>query len=126
MIYNIQIEGVASAVVDSFISGFRDRTGSARRTCNCGREFFDNVNSWDFYEGELEALHENSNATALAYAVESIELEGRYFVTDCNCWHQRAARVIQFLIAHDEAIAVFLSAEKARKTVEADRSPVVV
>jgi hypothetical protein len=38
--------------------------------------------------------------------------EGRYYVDGCTCWHERAKKIIGFLIHHDEAIAEFLTLEK--------------
>jgi hypothetical protein len=85
----------------------------------------DRNSGYDWDEGEYEALVADPNATALNYAVGVVEFEGRYFVDGCDCWHDRARKIIGFLINHDEAIALFLTLEKERKRREADRSPVV-
>jgi hypothetical protein len=109
---------------ESFISAFRDRASSCRETCNCGREFYNPGNGWDWEFGEIEAL-EAVKATPLNYAVQRIRLEGCIYVEDCDCWHERALRIIGFINRHNYALADFLTLEKTRKQLEADRSPVV-
>lgn len=111
---------------ESFEQAFRGRVAGCVRDCECGKTYWDAYNtgySWD--EGERERLEANHQGTALNYAVETIEFEGRVYVLDCDCWHQRAIRLIAFLRSHDTEIAEFLTEEKKRKTLEAERSSVV-
>jgi hypothetical protein len=111
---------------ESFEEAFRGRVSGCVRDCECGRTFWDGYNSGYSWEaGEVERLEADPKATRLGYGVEIIEFEGRSYVSDCDCWHQRAIRIIAFLRGHDEAIADFLTAEKERKMRAADRSPTV-
>lgn len=111
---------------ENFELAFSGRISGCRRTCECGVEYWDSHNSgYDWDEGEREALADNPNAKPLNHGVGLIEFEGRYYVDGCTCWHDRARRLIAFIVGHDEAIADFLTREKARKQSEADRSPVV-
>lgn len=114
------------AALETFEKAFSSRISSARSTCDCGREFYDTYNTgYDWEPGELDRLARDPKATGVPYAVGSLEFEGRTFVYDCDCWKQRAMRIIGFLRGHDREIAEFLSAEKKRKQAEADRSPVI-
>lgn len=111
---------------ESFERAFSSRTSGCVRDCNCGRVFYDAHNegySWEV--GEYEKLDADPKATGLDYAVSVLYFEGRDYVVDCDCWHQRAIRLISFIRGHDEAIAAFLTEEKKRKMAEANRSPVV-
>jgi hypothetical protein len=109
----------------AFERAFSTRTSGARRECPCGRIFYNPNGGWDWDDGELESLGKNAQATGLDYAVGEIDFEGVGFCIDCECWHERALRMLNWIVAHDEAIAEFLSEEKKRKTREANRSPVV-
>lgn len=111
----------------SFIQAFRESSAGCRRDCDCGRVFFNpDLSAWTWDEGELDALEADTNATGLPYAVETVAFEGSQYVIDCECWKPRAKKIIAWLIAHDTEIAAFLTSEKARKTAEAERAPVVV
>jgi hypothetical protein len=112
--------------LESFVDAFDDRVSGPRRTCDCGVEFWDTYNSgYSWEDGEREGLEANPAAKGLPYAVGAIHFEGRHFVPECECWKPRALKIIAFLMGHDEAIAAFLTLEKRRKQVEADRSPTV-
>lgn len=52
-----------------FERAFSAHASSCRRTCKCGKEFYDAVNSYSWEDGELERLEEDPKATALPYAV---------------------------------------------------------
>jgi hypothetical protein len=111
---------------ESFEGAFSGRTGSCVRDCECGKTFWDSYNTgYDWEEGEVDRLVADPKAIAVDYAVGTIEFEGRTYVNACDCWHQRAIRIIAFLRGHDEAIADFLTAERKRKQQQADRAPVV-
>ncbi len=111
--------------LESFIEAFRDRVASSRATCHCGRMFYNPDNGWDWEEGELERLADDASVTALNWAVSYISFEGRTFIVDCDCWHERAKRLMAFISGHDEKIADFLTAERRRRQDEANRSPTV-
>ena len=109
-----------------FIKSFTSNSGGCRRTCFCQKEFYDNFNegyTWD--EGELESLLENKNATPLNYSVESVIINGREYVSDCDCWHKIAEAIVTFLDNNSYAVAAYLTNEKKRKRDEADNSPTV-
>jgi len=95
------------------------------RQCACGKIYYNPDPAWSWEEGELAALEQNPNAYGRDYAIGEVIFEGKVYADACDCWHARALRVIAFLHEHAEAIAEYLSEEKARKLREANRAPVV-
>lgn len=111
--------------LESFEEAFAIPSSGCRRQCACGREFYNpDPSSWDFEEGELEALAA-SEATALGWSVQALYLEGAEYVIDCDCWRPKAARVVAWLRQHDREVAAFLTEEKRRRERAAETSPVV-
>lgn len=111
--------------LELFERAFSDRTGSGARECACGIQFYNPDNGWQFDEGELELYRADPKSRALEWAVGCVYFEGRYFVTDCDCWHPRARKIVEFLHHHDDQIAEFLSLEKASLARAAENAPVV-
>lgn len=112
--------------LQNFEIAFRAGSSGCRRTCHCGREFYDGSGasySWD--DGELEALRKDSSKTPCDYCPGDIRFEGNEYVDACDCWHERAKKLIAFITSHGHGIAEFLKLEKARKQAEADNSPTV-
>lgn len=112
--------------IENFERAFTDGGASCRATCQCGRTFFTAEESgWSWEEGEHEELRKDPKATMLDHAPGGVLLEGTNYVADCDCWHDRAKRIIGFLEAHGGAIAHWFKLEKARKQLEADNSPTI-
>lgn len=112
--------------LENFERAFSSGSAGCRRTCNCGKEYFDNHNGgYDWEDGELEKLLASKNSIALDYAPGDIDFEGRYYVDACTCWHERAEHIMRFIDAHAHKIAEYLTLEKKRKQAQADYSPVV-
>ena len=109
----------------NFKEAFSPPIGSCAARCNCGRDFYNPDSSWDFDEGELERLESDPEATALEYSVGYIEFEGSQYVWDCDCWHDRAKKIIAFIDAHAKSIVEYLKLEKNRKLKEANASAVL-
>lgn len=107
----------------SFIDAFQNAGGSCRAMCECGKQFYAPDGQWDWFEGELEELAKT--AEIVEGHVSLIEFEGSAYVLECNCWHERAKRIMAFIDGHAEAIAKYLTLEKKRKQFEADQAPVV-
>jgi hypothetical protein len=110
---------------ESFERAFATSHSGCRRSCPCGREFYNPSGGWTWEEGELAELEANPKATAVEHSVGTINFDGVEFALDCDCWHERAVRVIRALVHYDEQIAEFLTLERARKQYEAERAPVV-
>ncbi len=116
----------SKAKLENFEKAFTNNYSGCRRTCGCGREFWDGYNrgySWE--DGEIEALEKNPNATVLEHSVGTIEFEGREYVMDCDCWHPRAEKLMGFIDGHANEIAKYLTLEKQRKKSIADSAPIV-
>lgn len=110
--------------LENFERAFSTHSGGCRRTCNCGREFYNPNGGWDWEEGEIEAL-DKSGAISLDWSVSTLSCEGKEYVMDCDCWHKRAKQIMGFIDGHAQAIAEYLTLEKKRKQTLADESPVV-
>lgn len=115
---------ITPAIFENFRGAFHANVGSCRGECACGVTFYSGGN-WDWEEGELEALEKDLKARYTPDGVSFVEFEGCTYVEDCTCWHERAKKIIGFIIAHGTEIAEFLSREKMRKVCEARLSPVV-
>lgn len=109
---------------ENFVAAFHSSSGGCRRTCVCGTEFYNPGGGWDWNEDELEDLAK-SDATALEYTVETIIMDGKEYVVDCECWRDRAAKLMAAIDAYAPQIAEYLTLEKARKLHEAEISPTV-
>jgi hypothetical protein len=94
-------------LIDLFEKTFRLPVSGCRRTCECGRTFYNGSGHWDWDDGEIEAL-EKSGATAVDYAIGIVCFEGEY-ADACNCWHPRAKQIIAFVVRHDVQLATFLN-----------------
>jgi len=109
---------------ENFIRAFC-HGGGCVRTCECGRVFYNDGGGWDWEEGELEELKANPNATEIDYTPGDLEFDGKRYVDACDCWHEHADRVIEFIESHACGIRDFLREEKKRKLREAEWSPVI-
>lgn len=104
-----------------FERAFGGSAGSCRRSCECGREFYNPDGGWSWENGELEALAANPNATSIEWSVGTVEFEGRFYVPDCTCWHERALKIIAWMEGHVESIAEYFKLENKRRSKEAAR-----
>lgn len=111
--------------LENFEQAFRTGGASCRRTCNCGKEYYDDVQFYDWEDGELERLRADKESVPLEYAPGDIVFEGSLYVDACSCWHKRAEQIMGFIDGHARQIAEYLKLEKQRKQTIADQSPVV-
>lgn len=110
----------------NFEEAFRCPFSGCRGTCECGAEFYNPDNCWDWEEGELERLEADKDTIGINHSVGYVKFEGREYVDACDCWHKRAQSIIEFIVGHGSGIADFLNAERKRKIAEANLvTPVV-
>jgi hypothetical protein len=109
----------------NFERAFSTRTAGCRRRCECGKEYYDAQQSYDWEEGELEKLEADPKAIPLEYSSGDLIFEGYHYVNACECWHERAQMIMRFLDGHAAQIAEYLTLEKKRKQAIADASPIV-
>lgn len=122
---NKELEELEPGQLENFMRAFDNHIGSCRASCACGREFYNSDDIGCFEHGELEKL-EASNATNLNHCVGYVEFEGSQYVSDCDCWHPRAAKIIKWLGFMGGRVAEFLTMEKRRLEKVAADAPVVV
>lgn len=109
-----------------FERAFSGRVAGLRRRCACGVEYWDAYNDgYDWEEGEREGLEKDPKAVPVDYAIGTVVFEGRYYADACTCWHERAKRISDFLIGHDQAVADFLTAVKKDLEQRAAKAPEV-
>jgi hypothetical protein len=106
-------------LIEIFEDTFRTFTSGCRRTCCCGKTYYNGSGNWDFDEGEIEELEKNG-ATPVDHSIGGITFEGREFADACTCWHPRALQIIHFVIRHDEMIANFLNKRRERTVMRAN------
>lgn len=99
---------------------------SCRRTCRCGKVYWDGANSGYSWEpGEVEELHKDLNAKELPHSVSILHIEGTEFVADCDCWVPRAEAIWDWIENNGHAIATMINLKKRKATLDADRMPEV-
>lgn len=89
--------------LEIYETAFRGGTGHSRFECNCGKVFYNSNGKWDWEEGELETL-EGTGATDLDHTVGTVLFEEKEYSADCDCWHERALLICDFLISHNHQI----------------------
>ena len=99
--------------IEIFEQAFGVSVGHSYMECECGKVFYNSNGGWDWEEGKLEALWKSKDATDLDYSVGEISLEGRRYVLDCTCWHERAIVIFEFLMSHNHPIVELFTAVKA-------------
>src|SRR4051812_19397927 len=111
--------------IEIFDRAFDSHTGHCRTSCECGKEFYDHANSYDWEEGEKEKLEADPNAVGVSYTVGTLTFEGRKYCCDCTCWHARAEHIMGFIDNHAAQIAEYLTLQKKEKQRVANAAPVV-
>ncbi len=100
--------------LQNFREAFRAGGSSCYEQCGCGREFYNLDGDWDDDYESLVQLQEDPDAKAMDHDIGFIEFEGREYVFDCDCWHERAKKIVAFIDTHDYEIAKYLSLKKER------------
>lgn len=106
-----------------FRAAFSDG-GFARHQCVCGKQFYNAGDAGiDWEEGELADLE--ANAEGLVGSVGVLRIEGKDYVSACDCWYPTGSKFCRIIDQHAHSIARYLTEEKKRKQRVADRAPVV-
>ena len=96
-----------------------------RHYCNCGKTYYDIENDYDWEKGELEKLEKDDSAISVNYSIGVIGFEGRFFADACDCWHERAMQIMNFIDGHIFNIAEYINNEKAYNIFQANSMPEV-
>jgi hypothetical protein len=116
---------MTAAKRENFERAFTSGGGGCRKTCECGKEFYNPDDSWDWDDGELDELYADPDAVSLPHTVGTLIVGGTEYVCDCDCWLPQAVKMMAWLDANAYQIAEYLSLERERKTAEAERAPLV-
>lgn len=108
----------------TFFDAFKLPVGSCRGVCNCGKTYYNSNGGWGFDDTEIEQL-KVMGAIDLDYSVGFIELEGRTYIYDCECWHERAIQIQSFIDGHNHQIANYLNGEAKAIKEAANIAPTV-
>jgi len=109
-----------------FEEAFTANASTCRYPCKCGVIYWDGYNGgYTWEEGEKEELERNPKAKELEHAVSLLNIEGREFVADCECWVPRAKQIWEWIDRNDHAIASVLNLKKRRAEIEAKNMPEV-
>jgi hypothetical protein len=111
--------------LDSFEQAFDPGWGGCRRTCACGKTYYNPTGCWDWEEGELEALEKDPMTTGCDYAIGVVVIEGVEYANACNCWHPKATKIATWLDNHASFIAKYFAFEKQRLQQMADEIPTI-
>ena len=110
---------------ESFELAFSMDTSGGTHECICGKVYYDYAGFWEWEEGELEELEKNPNVLAVNHAIGLLQFEGKIYVSDCECWHERVNALMGFIDSHSHQIAKYLNSERDRKIEEAQSMPVL-
>lgn len=105
---------------DIFEEAFSDSVGTYMASCACGKTYYNPDSTWSWEDGELERLEADPKAIAIDHAVGYVTFEGVTYINACDCWHERAERIMAFLDEHASEIATYLNEERARRIREAE------
>lgn len=89
--------------------------GTQLGTCECGKSYFDNANDWcdpSEYGRTIDDYRDDENYIPVDGSFGYVYFEGKEYVNACNCWHERAGKIMQFIDTHNRAIADYLNLEK--------------
>jgi hypothetical protein len=118
-------EGVGIVNIESFKEAFHTGVGGCRRKCECGVQFYNTDGGWDWEEGELEELEADESARDIDCTVSTVYFLGMEYVYQCDCWHEDAEKIMNFIDDHAHCIAQYLRLEKNRMQEEVDNMPTV-
>jgi hypothetical protein len=105
---------------------FDSGIGSCVHECFCGVYHFDEYNTWDWEDGELEALQEKAKTDKKymphGQGIGWIEINGCDFVYGCSC--DNATKYENFLRNEAERIAEFLNGVSEESAKHAEKTKV--
>lgn len=111
-------------MLKTFIEAFKTNHLLFHGECQCGREFHNlDKNAWDYDDADIEYL--DSHSFELKHAVRFVEFNGSAYVMDCDCWHGKANRLMNFINSHDIQVGKYLNGERDRKLHEAEQMQLI-
>ena len=111
--------------VQQFEEAFSMRVSGCVAQCECGKVYWDAYNSGYSWEpGEREHL-ESGDAISVPHGVGRVVIDGTVYCMDCDCWHQRAARISQWLADNRQEVGEWYRLENRRLKNLASEMPIV-
>lgn len=82
--------------------------------CACGKHYFSTL-GWS--DGEFDSVAANTSSCIVhtELDINVIAFEGKEYADYCDCWHERAEKIMGFLKSHHRQIAAYLNLERQRK-----------
>ena len=116
---------MANFNVQQFEEAFSMHVSGLVAECNCGKVYWDAYNSgYTLETGERERL-ESGDAISVPHGIERVLIEGTVYCMDCDCWHQRAARISQWLTDNRREVGEWYRLEGRRLQHLASEMPIV-
>lgn len=102
--------------LDSFKDAFCD-IASDLVLCNCGVTYVnsDGMTDLDLDEDELT---QDTNSVDVDHSIGVVEFGGKQYAWTCECWHDHAEMVVDFLDSHRTEVISYLKKEKQRRLDE--------
>lgn len=101
---------------ESFKKAFSSDEGLRHVFCCCGKQYHD---PYDMHMGETELEFLEEDGVSLSVlpneGLFTISFEGKTYASACNCWHERAEKIMGFLDTHHSQIASYLNFERKRR-----------
>jgi len=114
-----------SKKLEFFVNAFETKFADYEGECRCGRHFHcTELLTWP-PEGEFEAYKPPFDSTGLDYRVHFISFENKTYVIDCECWQERANKIMGFIGTHDTELAEYLNAITNERRREAEKVQIV-
>jgi len=115
----VDMEQCSELLVASFNSG----CSGLRRTCTCGKTYYNFMDQQDFDEGEFEELEKLSKQepekyVAVDYSIGTMYINGIEIVIGCTC--NNAERFEAFILRHASQLATYLRLYAASLRKRAD------
>lgn len=108
--------------IDDFIDACTDGGTIGYAECECGRIFYcEHILPNFLDEFEIKQIIDNSqNISSPHEAFSCVELEGRRYVGECNCYIDRLTTVQQFIDGHQKMILKYFKLQKQNLLKQAE------
>lgn len=105
-----------------FEGSFSDPWSGCQGLCDCGKEYYDTYNYYDWEKGEIDAL-ENRGAIRIPHAIGSVSFLGKTYINVCECWFPKRDALISFLDSYDCQIADYINTKRKMLKIEYENHP---
>lgn len=84
--------------------------------CHCGRRFWDshNLEHYDRSDEEVARLRADLGITPVDAAIGHVVIDGTVYCDACDCWHEKARRIIAWVRDNSEFLREWFKRERCR------------